>query len=236
MEHVLAALASLLMYMNPVEIAYQLSLDQFITFAQIGILIILTGFCILALTRSGMPYQAAVIGSIALALMGVVYLFWRDGNPFGVAERGCALFGSLFRFVGGVGVATGVVFLVGLQNVRGRHPICLFHPVAIVFALLYGFLCLTSLHANAGLQHNQVWVALSIAAAWVSFGGILGAVWYGLGTSLKSRPLAIIAAGCIAIVLLTMLHQPFSDEYRLLYAGSFPAGIFIGAVTVPAWI
>jgi hypothetical protein len=38
------------------------------------------------------------------------------------------------------------------------------------------------------------------------------------------------------LVFLTYLHTPYLEEYRLLYSASFPAGVFVGAVTIFAWI
>lgn len=225
------------MYLNPVQLSRQVTMEQFIYYVQLGVILILAGLCALALVRAGLPRLPVAFLSAGLAFFAAAYLFVRGGNPFDLAERFCVTFGSIFRFAGGVGVAAGLVFLIGIRGLRSRgHGIVVFHPVVLLAAVLYGVLCFETLRMGFACRSVQIGIGLSIAAAWVSFAGIFGLIRHSCGVSAEDRLVALISAGCIMLVFLPYLHRPFSAEYRLLYSGSFPAGVFVGAVTVFVWI
>jgi hypothetical protein len=177
MDHLLSALASTFMYLNPVQLARQVTMEQFIWCVQLAVILVLSGMCALALLRAGLPRAAAALVSVGLAFFAVAYLFVHGGNPFDLAERFCMVCGSVFRFAGGVGVAAGVVFLIGIRQLRGYgHGIEVFHPIVLLAAALYGVLCFESLRGGYASRSAQIGMALSVAAAWVSFGGIFGLV------------------------------------------------------------
>jgi hypothetical protein len=152
-------------------------MGQFIYCVQLALILILSGLCALCLLRAGIPRTAVALVSVGLAFSAVVYLFVHRGNPFDLAERSCMACGSVFRFAGGVGVAAGVVFLIRIRQLRGYgHGIEVFHPIVLLAAALYGVLCFESLRGGYASRSAQIGMALSVAAAWVSFGGIFGLV------------------------------------------------------------
>jgi hypothetical protein len=225
------------MYLNPVQLARQVTMERFLWCVQLAVILVLSGMCALALLRAGIPRAAAALVSVGLAFFAVVYLFSHRGNPFDLAERFCMTFGSVFRFAGGFGVAAGVVFLIGIRRLRGYgHGIEVFHPIVLLAAALYGVLCFESLRGGYASRSAQIGMALSVAAAWVSFGGIFGLVRHSCRDWSEARIVSLVAAGCLMLVFITYLHTPYLEEYRLLYSASFPAGVFVGAVTIFAWI
>lgn len=237
MDYLLSALASTFLYLNPVHFDRQVTMEQFILFTQLSLILILAGLCAMTMFRAGMSRTPVAVISAILAFFMASYLFARGGNPFDLAERFCVAAGSLFRFAGGVGVAAGLVFLFGIRNLRYRgHRLDIFHPIVLVAMALYGFLCFETFRFGFVSQSTQVGMALSVAAAWVSFAGIFGLVRHCCGHMAEERLVTLIALGCLMLVFLTYLHTPFSDEYRLLYSGSFPAGVFAGSIAMFVWI
>jgi hypothetical protein len=73
-----------------------------------------------------------------------------------------------------------------------------------------------------------VWVALSIASAWISFGGLYGLLRTRIGRYGGPRQLAIVAGGVMLLVLMSFVAFPGNISSELLYSGCFPAGVVIG--------
>lgn len=235
MDHVLSALASTFTYLNPVQFARELSPQAFVLAAQAGTVLALSGFTAIGLRRAGFPDRVALAVALAAILTGTAYLVLHRGNAFGMAEWAVALFGSVFRFAGGVGVAVGAVILIGVRIPdRPGFRQDLGSPMVLTFTALYAWLCVEAMRTvGAGSGHGLlIWAGLSILACWISFAGILNLVRRSCWAPPSDRFATMIAAGCIGLVFLTFLHTPYSEEHRLLYSGSFPAGVFVGAVTV----
>jgi len=230
MEAILNVLSGLIMHANPLGIETRLTYDQFIGIVQVGLILILVGLAMIGLARSGFPErQAAVLASV-LVLLSSAYLMAHGGNPFGFAEKACVTAGGIFRFVGGVGVAVGVACLVGMgRHAWGESRADLFNPVVIAASAIYGVFCLGVFNGGrAPDTGSQVWMALSIAAAWISFGGLYGILRTRIGRYGGPRQLAVVAGGVMLLVLMSFVATPGNISSELVYSGAFPAGVVIG--------
>ena len=230
MDAILQVLSGLVMHANPVGTQTHLPYDQFIGIAQLGLVLILVGLAMTGLARSGFPERQSGILAIALVLLSVAYLAGHGGNPFGFAEKACVVAGGIFRFVGGVGVAIGLACLLGMGR-ASWHEIRsdLINPVVIGATAIYA---LFSVGAFSGIRSlgtgPQAWAILSIAAVWVSFGGLYGLLRSRLGYHGVQRPLAVVAGGVMLLVLISFVASPGHAYPELAYSGCFPAGVVIG--------
>lgn len=230
MDALIHALAGLLMHANPVNAQVALSYDQFIGIAQLGLVMILVGMAMIGMVRSGVPERPSLVIACAMVLLAASYLFAHGGNPFDLAERASLVAGGIFRFIGGVGVALGVAYLLGM----GRNGISgsradLINPVVLAAAVIYGLFCLSSFYvAGIGDAGQQIWTILSLVAAWVSFAGLHCVLRARLGFPDGQRQLAVVAAGVMLLVLTSFVASPGHLSSGLTYAGCFPAGIVIG--------
>jgi hypothetical protein len=230
MEAIIHILSGLIMHANPLGMNVRLSYDQFIGLAQMGLILILVGLAMIGLARAGIPQRQASVIACAAVLLSVAYLVAHGGNPLGFAEKACVVAGGIFRFIGGAGVAIGVACLLGM----GRHSwrasrADLFNPVVIAASVIYGVFCFGG-DGGARMMGTgrQIWMALSIIASWISFGGLFGILRSRLNCQGGERQLAVVAGGVLILVLMSFVASPGYAFSALAYSGYFPAGIMIG--------
>lgn len=236
MDAIINALAGLLMHANPLDIQTTLSYNQFIGITQLGLLLILAGFAMTGMIRSGFPERPAFVIAAAMVLLSAAYIAAHGGNPFHLAEKASIMAGGIFRFIGGIGVALGVALLLGMgrRTIHGSRA-DLANPVVIAASAIYALFLLMpgsglgsfSGGWNGGAGHH-IWVALSIAAAWISFAGLHGILRTRIGFADGHRQLAIVATGVMLLVLTSFVAAPGGLSSELTYTACFPAGVVIG--------
>ncbi len=97
-----------------------------------------------------------------------------------------------------------------LEGERPREPhhvrcrADLFNPVVIAASVIYGVFCVGVLKGGrAPDADSQVWIALSIASAWISFGGLYGLLRIRIGHYGRPHQLAVVAGGVMLLVLMS---------------------------------
>lgn len=230
MYSIIDLLSELIMYANPLAIEARLTSDQFIGIAQVGLILVLLGLVMIGLAHSGFPEGLAAVLASVLVLLSSGYLVAHGGNPFGFAEKACLTAGGIFRFVGGVGVAVSVACLLGMgRRTWGESRADFFNPVVIGASAIYGVVCVGVFNGGrAPDTGTQVWMALSIAAAWISFGGLHGLLRTKIGRYGGPRQLAVVAGGVMLLVLMSFVAFPGNTPSELVYSGCFPAGFVVG--------
>ncbi len=230
MDAIIHALAGLLMHANPVDTYATLPYDQFIGIAQFGLVLILVGLLMAGMTRSGFPERPAAVIACSMVALSAAYLAANGGNPFDLAAKASVVAGGIFRFVGGVGVALGIACILGMgRSAFSGSRADLINPVVIAATAIYGLFTVTPSHATwMGGIGQQVWTALSIVAAWVSFTGLHSVLRTRIGFPGGHRQLAVVAAGVMLLVLTSFVASPGHLPSELVYAGCFPGGVVLG--------
>ena len=229
MDSLLSIFSGLLVHLNPVEVWLGLNPHQVIAIAQVGFILLLAGLAAIGMIRLGLPERQAL--GVAFIVAGLVgfYRLSSHGSEILIAERSVAMAGGLFRFIGGFGVALGLAGLFGLGRAECfESRVDLSSPVVWIATGVYGAACALGLRPYGMAVGMQIWLVLSLIAAWLAFAGIHGILRRSLHCNEHERPLQLVAVGALTLVLLSLLGTPVLVGHGSFYTGWFPAGIVVG--------
>ena len=231
MDSLISSLASLFRFFNPVDIEFPLRPDHYIVSVQFGLLMIVVGLGAVMFSRHRYSGSTSLLMPMIALAGGGLWLFQRSHDPWQSADTVCAIAGILFRIISGLGVVVGLICLIGLRPRRlAQVRLRAGHPVVVIPTLCYAVLAWPSLRWCLWSSSDGIWLALSMVAIWLSFAGVFALIQIMSGPYAEERAQVLVAAGCSLLLLLSYAQPGTFYRFPDLYAASFPAGVFIGAI------